>query len=99
MIAHHERFDGLGYPHGLRGEAIPLGARVFAVADTLDAVLSDRPYRSGQSYEHARHEVEGNTGTQFDPEVSDCFLHVPARAWEAIRERTLARPNPNLVLT
>ncbi len=99
VIAHHERFDGSGYPHGLREDQIPLGARVFALADTLDAVLSDRPYRAGQSYEHARREVEQNRGTQFDPEVSDCFLRVPPRAWEQIRERTLPNNSRHLVLT
>lgn len=99
VIAHHERFDGLGYPHGLRGEEIPLGARIFAVADTLDAVLSDRPYRSGQSYEHAREEIARNAGSQFDPDVTACFLGVPPRAWEEIREYTIAQQHSHLVLT
>jgi putative nucleotidyltransferase with HDIG domain len=99
VIAHHERFDGLGYPRGLRADEIPLGARIFAVADTLDAVLSDRPYRSGQSYEHAREEIGGNAGSQFDPEVTACFLRVPPRVWEEIREYTLAHQHSHLVLT
>jgi putative nucleotidyltransferase with HDIG domain len=99
VIAHHERFDGQGYPHHLGGETIPLGARLFAVADTLDAVLSDRPYRSGSTYQAAREEIERNAGTQFDPEIAACFLHVPASAWDDIRERTCSRYPSSLVLT
>lgn len=85
VISHHERFDGSGYPLGLKESQIPLGARIFAVADTLDAVLSDRPYRCGQTYEHARREIESNQGAQFDPEITDCFLHVPSAEWERVR--------------
>ena len=99
IIAHHERFDGQGYPRGLRGAEIPLGARIFAVTDTLDAVLSDRPYRSGQSYEHARDEIARNSGSQFDPEVVDCFMRVAPRNWEEIRENSLVRQHSHLVLT
>ncbi len=99
VIAHHERFDGSGYPRGLRGSEIPLGARIFAVADTLDAVLSDRPYRSGKSYEHARREIAGNSGSQFDPEVTACWLGVPSRVWKEIREFTLTHEHSHLVHT
>jgi HD-GYP domain-containing protein (c-di-GMP phosphodiesterase class II) len=70
---HHERFDGGGYPQGLAGAAIPLGSRIFAVADTLDAVLSDRPYRRGRSLSDARGIVNANAGTQFDPDVVAAF--------------------------
>ncbi len=99
VISHHERFDGTGYPHRLAGEQIPLGARLFAVADTLDAVLSDRPYRSGSTYRAAREEIEHNAGTQFDPEISACFLRVPESAWDNIRERRFSRQPASMVLT
>jgi cyclic di-GMP phosphodiesterase len=71
---HHERFDGGGYPDGLRGEAIPLPARVFAVADSFDAMTSERPYRRAMSVDHALDELEGGAGTQFDPDVVDVFI-------------------------
>jgi HD-GYP domain-containing protein (c-di-GMP phosphodiesterase class II) len=87
VLHHHERYDGQGYPHRLRGEDIPLGARAFAVADTLDAMTSDRPYRKALPYEVARAEIEKNAGTQFDPAVVDVFLRVPEEEWQAIRQR------------
>ena len=93
VIAHHERFDGQGYPAALSGRAIPLGARVFAVADSLDAILSDRPYRGGQTSEHAREEISHHAGSQFDPEVTECFLDIPTSVWESVREATL-EPQP-----
>lgn len=74
---HHERFAGGGYPRGLTGDDIPIGARIFAVADTLDAVLSDRPYRKGRSLSVAREIVAENSGTQFDPDVVHAFAHIP----------------------
>lgn len=74
---HHERFSGGGYPRGLSGSDIPLGARIFAVADTLDAILSDRPYRKGRSLEAARTIIAENTGTQFDPEIVKMFDSIP----------------------
>ncbi|MGA9774746.1 MAG: HD-GYP domain-containing protein, partial [Candidatus Dormiibacterota bacterium] len=67
ILNHHERFDGKGYPRGLRGEAIPLEARVFTIADSFDAMISDRPYRRGMSLDEARAEVRRCSGTQFDP--------------------------------
>jgi ribonuclease P protein subunit RPR2 len=66
---HHERWDGAGYPDGLAGERIPLPARIFAIADALDAMTSDRPYRRGGSWEAALLEIERGAGTQFDPAV------------------------------
>jgi putative nucleotidyltransferase with HDIG domain len=75
--AHHERFDGGGYPQGLAGAAIPLGSRIFAVADTLDAILSDRSYRQGRPLAEARGIVCANSGTQFDPDVVSAFQQVP----------------------
>jgi response regulator RpfG family c-di-GMP phosphodiesterase len=71
--SHHERWDGRGYPDGLAGEDIPLGARIFAVADTLDAITSDRPYREAQSWEYAEREIVHGSGKQFDPLVVDAF--------------------------
>jgi response regulator RpfG family c-di-GMP phosphodiesterase len=71
--SHHERWDGNGYPDGLAAEEIPLGARIFAVADTLDAMTSDRPYRAACSWEEARAEIDRQAGRQFDPDVVDAF--------------------------
>lgn len=82
---HQERYDGSGYPRGLKGEQIPLGARIFAVADTFDAMTSDRPYRAAQSISSARREVERNAGKQFDPEVVRVFLDIPERIWVELR--------------
>lgn len=69
VLFHHERFDGTGYPLGLRGNAIPLGARIIAVADTLSALLQDRPYRRGTDFKTAMTEIRRCAGTQFDPRV------------------------------
>ena len=71
---HHERYDGTGYPRGLRGEAIPLAARIFAVADTFDAITSVRPYKPARSVADACHEIEAHRGTQFDPRAVDALL-------------------------
>jgi HD-GYP domain-containing protein (c-di-GMP phosphodiesterase class II) len=74
---HHERWDGTGYPDGLKGDDIPLAARVFAVADALDALTTDRPYRRGTRFPRAREEIRANAGTQFDPDVIDAFDTIP----------------------
>jgi response regulator RpfG family c-di-GMP phosphodiesterase len=71
--SHHERWDGRGYPDGLAGDEIPLGARVFAVADALDAMTSDRPYRRALPWAAAEAEIEAQAGEQFDPDVVACF--------------------------
>jgi putative two-component system response regulator len=73
-LGHHERFDGSGYPRTLAGEEIPIEARIVAVADVLDALLSDRPYRPAMSVEEARAVIEAGRGTQFDPEIVDVLL-------------------------
>ncbi|MBI2940357.1 MAG: HD-GYP domain-containing protein [Chloroflexi bacterium] len=73
---HHERFDGKGYPQGLGGKEIALGARIFAVADALDAITSDRPYRQAAPFERAREEILRQRGRQFDPDVVEAFLGV-----------------------
>ena len=74
VLAHQERYDGGGYPRGLAGEKIPVGARIFAIADTYDAMTSDRPYRNALSGETAREEILRHAGTQFDPRCADAFL-------------------------
>jgi response regulator RpfG family c-di-GMP phosphodiesterase len=71
---HHERFDGAGYPHGLRGEQIPLVARIFSVVDAFDAIISERPYRPARSTEEALEEIVRSSGSHFDPEVVEAFL-------------------------
>jgi cyclic di-GMP phosphodiesterase len=86
VLAHQEFFDGTGYPRGLRGEQIPLGARIFSIADALDAMLSDRPYRNALPMTHAREEIRRCSGTQFDPKIVDVFLAIPERHWIEMRE-------------
>src|ERR1700691_5716926 len=86
VYSHQERFDGLGYPRGLKGNEIPLGARIFALADTLDAMRSDRPYRKAQSIEAVRKEIEAWAGRQFDPQIVKVFLEMPDNIWEDLRK-------------
>jgi putative nucleotidyltransferase with HDIG domain len=86
VYAHQEKFDGTGYPRGLKGENIPLGARIFSIADTLDAITSDRPYRAAQTITVARDEVKRFSGRQFDPEVVRIFLQMPDTIWEDLRK-------------
>ena len=85
VFAHQEHFDGSGYPSGLRGTEIPIGARIFAVADTLDAITSDRPYRKACSFDVAREEILRCSGTQFDPSVVEVFLKIPNELWQELR--------------
>jgi len=87
VYCHQERWDGSGYPRGLRGEEIPLGARIFAAVDTFDAMTSDRPYRAALSIEAARDEIRRFSGIQFDPRVADAFLAIDAGVWREIRDR------------
>ena len=88
VLSHQEFFNGGGYPRGLKGEQIPLGARIFAVADTVDAMTSDRPYRKAMPIEAARAEVQKFSGTQFDPKVVAAFLSQPAEFWVRVRSET-----------
>src|SRR3954471_16537949 len=87
VYSHQEKYDGTGYPRGLKGEQIPLGARIFAVADTLDAITSDRPYRAAQPTKAALAEIGKFSGTQFDPTVVRTFLSMPESIWEDLRRQ------------
>jgi HD-GYP domain-containing protein (c-di-GMP phosphodiesterase class II) len=87
VLAHHERWDGGGYPRGLKGEDIPLGARIFAISDTYDAIISDRPYRRGQSPEAALAEILRCAGSQFDPQTVEAFEGLFPR-WNEGTEQT-----------
>ena len=84
VLMHHERFDGAGYPHGLKGERILPGARIFAIADTLDAITSDRPYRKASSFESARETIRSLAGTQLDPRLVDIYLDIAEDTWPTI---------------
>lgn len=84
ILAHHERFDGLGYPNGLKGNKIPLSARMFALIDTMDAMTSDRVYRKALPFSKVVDEVIRYKGTQFDPELVDEFLKIPKEHWEEV---------------
>ena len=82
--SHHERWDGTGYPDGLAGEEIPLPARVFAVADVLDALTTDRPYRPACSLRYARAMINAGSGTQFDPQVIEAFNSIDDQIFQRI---------------
>jgi HD-GYP domain-containing protein (c-di-GMP phosphodiesterase class II) len=93
VSTHQERWDGGGYPTGLAGEAIPLGARIFALADTYDAITSNRPYRAARSYSIARAEIERVAGTQLDPQVADAFRQISELEWTSLRAAATADPS------
>ncbi len=93
VLQHHERWDGNGYPAGLAGEEICIGARIFAVVDALDAILSDRPYRKASTIDVARSEIQRGAGTQFDPSVVRAFLQIPAEQWVQVRKQFPDRPS------
>ena|SRR2546425_3220382 len=84
---HHERWDGRGYPDGLAGEAIPLGARIFTVADSFDAMTSDRPYRDALRIDEARVEIRRCRGTQFDPVIAEAFSRIPVERLVAVHDQ------------
>jgi cyclic di-GMP phosphodiesterase len=85
VLAHQEFYDGRGYPQGLFGKQIPPGARIFSVADTLDAMTSDRPYRAALPFQTAREEIIRCSGSQFDPDVVQAFVSIPEQVWKLIR--------------
>jgi len=87
VLSHQECYDGSGYPRGLKGEQIPLGARIFAVADTLDAMISDRPYRKALPISAAREEIRRYSGRQFDPRVVEVFLAHPDSVWIELHDK------------
>lgn len=86
ILAHHERCDGSGYPRGLKASEIPIGARIFAVADTFDAMTSDRPYRRALPFAASREVIERGAGTLYDRQVATVFLNIPKETWESIRK-------------
>jgi putative nucleotidyltransferase with HDIG domain len=86
ILAHHEFFDGTGYPCGLRGEQIPLGARIISIADAFDAMLRDWPYRNALPMSEAIGELRRCAGTQFDPKIVEVFLSIPGGHWIDLRE-------------
>lgn len=88
ILHHHERVDGRGYPYGLAGEEIPLLARIFAIADTFDAITSDRPYRKAQSIEVAREEIRKHAGVQFCDAGVEAFLRIPHEQLVRVQEES-----------
>jgi HD-GYP domain-containing protein (c-di-GMP phosphodiesterase class II) len=84
-LSHHERYDGSGYPHGLKGEEIPLSARIVAVADTYDALTSDRCYQPERPHAEAAEIITQERGAQFHPDVVDAFLRIQDRLKGLIR--------------
>jgi putative nucleotidyltransferase with HDIG domain len=91
VAQHHEKWDGSGYPLGLKGEDVDICARIFSVADAFDAITSDRVYRQGRSYEAAAEELNEWAGRQFDPKVVEAFHRVPQEDWDELRRRSLMR--------
>lgn len=96
VLYHHEHFDGRGYPYGLAGDEIPLEARMFALADTLDAMTSDRPYRRAGGFGEALAEIERYSGIQFDPLLVDTLLSIPVEMWHQIKREPYAFSTPPL---
>ena len=94
VAQHHEKWDGSGYPLGLKAEEIDICARIFSVADAFDAITSDRVYRQGRPYEAASQELDEWVGRQFDPKVVEAFHRVPLEDWDELRRRSLMRKPP-----
>lgn len=93
VLHHHERYDGTGYLQKLKGAEIPLTARIFSVADALDAMTSPRPYQSRMSFESAKCKIKSGANTQFDPNIVDSFLSIPVSVWFDLRKETLKPSN------
>jgi putative nucleotidyltransferase with HDIG domain len=85
VYSHQEKYDGTGYPRGLKEDQIPLGSRIFSIADTLDAMTMTRPYRAAQSFQAARDEIKAWSGRQFDPGIVEVYLEMPDSIWEGLR--------------
>jgi response regulator RpfG family c-di-GMP phosphodiesterase len=98
VLSHHERYNGGGYPRGLKGDEILPSARIFAVADSFDAITSDRPYRRASSFESGLQIIRDCSGTQFDPQVVTAFFSIPAETWPSIanQQRQLAQRSSDL---
>lgn len=93
VLSHQERFDGKGYPRGLKAKEICLGARIFSIVDAFDAITSDRPYRKSLDYRVARQEIITGSGSQFDPDLVDVFLDISKEEWTHIRAETVQTIN------
>ncbi len=98
VAQHHEKWDGSGYPLGLRAEEIDLNARIFAVADAFDAMTSDRVYRRARSYEAAAAELDAWAGRQFDPRIVEAFHRVPPEDWEELRRLSVMKKQEKITL-
>ncbi len=85
VLAHHERYNGSGYPMGLTGENIPLGARICAITDTFDALTSIRPYRMPMSFEDACNYIKSERGRHYDPQIVDMFTALPPSQWQDVQ--------------
>jgi len=96
VLSHQERFDGSGYPRGLRGQQIPLGARLFALIDTMDAMTSDRSYRKALSFDQARAEIVSMSGTQFDPVAVQAFLAEEVTLREMVAAKCMQPNNSDI---
>ena len=97
VAQHHEKWDGSGYPLGLRGEEIDLNARIFSVADAFDAMISDRVYRRGRSYEAAAEELDLWAGRQFDPRIVEAFHRVPREDWDELRRLSIIKSQDRMI--
>lgn len=94
VLAHHERYNGSGYPLGLSGEAIPFGARICAIADTFDALTSIRPYRTPMSFEAACSYIQSERGRHFDPHIVDMFAALPPSQWQEVQRLASTSTSP-----
>lgn len=99
VLSHHERFDGAGYPRGLAGEEIPLGARIFMIADTFDAMTNDRVYRKASPLEEALAEILRHSGSQFDPAAVRAFLAVYKRRFVGTSNKHTGSSRPRMELS